>query len=119
MADDDSPASHAGIGEGYRHERWLKHFEQIDLEIGRLATMCQVQLLDPGNIERVLKNDALVCGKANPAAFAKLRQLLMMHYSVRDQALVSLGEDETMAIIGEVVGRLRTRFGDSLGKPAT
>jgi hypothetical protein len=102
----------------YHTQRWLKHFEGIDFEIGQLAKVCQVQLLDPGNIERVLRNDMLVCGHQNQRAFDKMRQLLMMHYSVRDKALVALGQDETMAIIGDIVERLRKRFGDELGTPS-
>ena len=104
---------------GYRHERWYKHFEGIDFEIGQLASVCQIQLLDPGVIERVLHNDTLVCGNHNQRAFDKLRQLLMMHYSVRDKAVVALGQAETMQIIGEIVERLRTRFGYRLGRPAS
>ena len=74
-----------------------------------------MQLLDPGNIERVLRNDMLVCGHQNERAFAKMRQLLMMHYSVRDKAMVALGEEETLAMMGEIIERLRKRFGDELG----
>ena len=103
----------------YHTQRWTQHFEAIDFEIGQLAKVCQVQLLDPGNIERVLHNDTLVCGHQNQRAFDKLRQLLMMHYSVRDKALVALGEQETLAIIGDIVERLRKRFGDDLGTPRT
>ena len=44
-----------------------------------------------GVIERVLHKDTLVCGNYNQRAFDKLRQLLMMHYSVRDKAVVALG----------------------------
>ena len=101
----------------YHTQRWTHHFEAIDLEIGQLAKICQVQLLDPGVIERVLHNDPLVCGHQNERAFSKLRQLLMMHYSVRDKAVVAIGEQETMAIIGDIVERLRHRFGDDLGTP--
>ncbi|MBP6778411.1 MAG: hypothetical protein KA151_14300 [Piscinibacter sp.] len=104
---------------GYRHERWYKHFEGIDFEIGQLAKVCEVQLLDPGVIERVLKNDSLVCGHQNQRAFDKMRQLLMMHYSVRDKAVVALGEAETMKIMNEIIERLRKRFGDNLGRPAS
>jgi hypothetical protein len=104
---------------GYRHERWYKHFEGIDVEIGQLAKVCQIPLLDPGVIERVLKNDTLVCGHQNQRAFDKLRQLLMMHYSVRDKAVVALGEAETMKIMNEIIERLRKRFGDTLGRPAS
>jgi hypothetical protein len=104
---------------GYRHERWYKHFEGIDVEIGQLAKVCEIPLLDPGVIERVLKNDALVCGHQNQRAFGKLRQLLMMHYSVRDRAVVALGEAETIKIMNEIVERLRKRFGEGLGRPAS
>ena len=41
----------------------------------------------------------------------------MMHYSVRDKAVVAIGEQETMLIIGDIVERLRKRFGDDLGTP--
>jgi hypothetical protein len=109
-ATDDDP--------GYRHQRWSKHFDAIDKEIGSLAVLCKIPLLDPGVIERVLHNDTLVCGTQNPRAFEKLRSLLMMHYSVRDKALVALGEAETLKIVGEVVARLRARLGDKLGGPA-
>jgi hypothetical protein len=103
---------------GYRHNRWEKHLEEIDLEIAQLAVVCRVPLLDPGVIERVLHKDSLVCGKNNPRAFDKLRSLLMMHYSVRDKALVALGEAETLAMVGDIVERLRKRVGDKLGGPA-
>ena len=79
--------------------RWTHHFEEIDLEIAQLASICKMPLLDPGVIERVLNKDTLVCGTQNPRAFDKLRSLLMMHYSVRDKAVVALGEQETMQIM--------------------
>jgi hypothetical protein len=114
MADQDT----TGEDPGYRHQRWAKHFDEIDREIAMHAGICKVPLLDPGVIERVLHNDPLVCGTQNPRSFAKLRSLLMMHYSVRERAVVTLGEQETMKIVGEVVERLRSRYGDKLGKPA-
>jgi len=102
----------------YRHVRWTKHFDEIDREIAQLASICQIPLLDPGVIERVLQKDTLVCGSQNPRAFDKLRSLLMMHYSVRDRAVVALGEAETMLIMKEIIERLRSRYGDRLGRPA-
>ena len=101
----------------YREARWTKHFDEIDREIAQLATLCKVPLLDPGVIERVLHNDTLVCGTQNKRAFDKLRSLLMMHYSVRDRALVVLGEEETLRIVAGIVERLRARYGDRLGRP--
>jgi hypothetical protein len=101
----------------YREARWTKHFDEIDREIAQLATLCKVPLLDPGVIERVLHNDTLVCGTQNKRAFDKLRSLLMMHYSVRERALVALGEEETLRIVAGIVERLRARYGDRLGRP--
>jgi hypothetical protein len=112
MADQPADKPH------YQHERWSKHFEEIDREIAQLAVICKIPLLDQGVIERVLKNDAMVCGSQNARAFAKLRQLLMMHYSVRERAVVTLGEAETLAIVKDIVERLRHRVGDKLGGPA-
>ena len=101
----------------YRNARWTKHFEEIDKEIAKYASLCKVRLLDPGIIQRVLNDDATVCGTANPAMFRKMRSLLMMHYSVREKAVVALGPQETLRLVDEIVTRLRERFGDTLGKP--
>ena len=102
----------------YHQARWTKHFDEIDREIAQLASICKIQILDPGVIERVLHKDTLVCGTQNPRAFDKLRSLLMMHYSVRERAVVALGEAETMHIMGEIIERLRARYGDRLGGPS-
>jgi hypothetical protein len=101
----------------YQQARWTKHFDEIDREIAQLASICKVQILEPGVIERVLHKDTLVCGTQNPRAFEKLRSLLMMHYSVRDKAVVALGEQETMLIMDQIIERLRARYGDRLGGP--
>jgi hypothetical protein len=103
----------------YRTKRWTKHFEEIDKEIAKYALLCRVRLLDPGVIQRVLNDDATVCGTANPAMFKKMRGLLMMHYSVREKAVVALGAQETLRMVDDIVSRLREKFGDSLGKPGT
>ena len=102
----------------YRNARWMKHFDEIDREIAKFADVCKIQILDPGVIERVLQKDTQVCGTQNARAFDKLRSLLMMHYSVRDKAVVALGEKETLAMMGEIVERLRARYGERLGRPA-
>ena len=117
MTDDTDPDQSKSEEVPYRQARWTKHFDEIDREIAQLASVCKVPILDPGVIERVLKKDTLVCGTQNPRAFEKLRSLLMMHYSARDKALVALGEEETLRIVGEIVARLRERIGDKLGGP--
>lgn len=102
----------------YVHQRWVKQFEELDRQIVLEAALCQIRILDPGIIERVLQNDKLVCGTENPRAFEKLRSLAMIHYSMRDKAVVALGQQETMRIMDDVWERLRASGGDSLGGPA-
>ena len=94
-----------------RHEWWAKKFSDIDNEIAALATVCDVRLFDPGVIERVLHNDASACGNRNEAAFAKLHALLMMHYTVRAQAVQRLGSAETATLVTEIVNQVRERLG--------
>jgi hypothetical protein len=99
----------------YVQLRWIKQFEQLDTQILQEAALCQVRILDPGVIERVLQNDTLVCGTDNPAAFAKLRSLAMIHYSLWDKAVVALGQQGAVTIMSEIRDRLRARYGESLG----
>ena len=99
----------------YVHQRWIRQFEQLDNQILAEAALCQVRILDPGVIERVLQNDKLVCGVDNPAAFDKMRSLAMIHYSLWDKAVVALGQQETTRIMSEIRERMRARYGDSLG----
>lgn len=106
MSDDKS-----NLGAGW----WAKNLEDVDREVARLALLCKVRLLDPGVIERVVKNDASVCGTANKPAFDKLRTALMMHYHVRDRAVGAMGEAATAEVIADIVANIRTRFGDKLG----
>lgn len=94
---------------------WAKNLDDVDREVARLATLCNCRILDPGVIERVLKNDASVCGTSNPAAFEKLRNVLMMHYHIRDKTVSVLGEAQTSRLIAEIVEGLRARIGDRLG----
>lgn len=101
----------------YVQQRWIKQFEQLDTQILDEAAVCQVRILDPGVIERVLENDTLVCGAENPAAFAKMRSLAMIHYSLWDKAVVALGQQGAVTIMTEVRDRLRARYGDGLGGP--
>jgi hypothetical protein len=93
-----------------------KNFEELDREIGRLSMLCEVRILDPGVIDRVLKNDATVCGIDNRVAFSKLRNLLMMHFAERKKSVETLGQVQTARIEAHVIEQLRDRFADLLGK---
>lgn len=96
---------------------WAKNLNEVDTEVARLATLCNVRILDPGVIDRVLKNDESVCGTNNPVGFKKLRTMLMMHYHVRDQAVQSVGQATTGELVQRIVADLRERIGERLGTP--
>jgi hypothetical protein len=91
---------------------WAKNIDELDREIARLALLCQVRILDPGIVERVLHNDASVCGTANPAAFAKLHNLLLMHFAIRQRSVEELGQAQTTAIERDAIERLKKAYGD-------
>jgi hypothetical protein len=89
-----------------RIARWTRTLEELDRELGRLALLCRVPILEPGVIERVLHGDHLVCGADNPIAFAKLRDLLMMHFAVHKKWAAEWAR-QVAAIEGYVIERLR------------
>ena len=97
---------------------YARTLNDVDKEIARLATICNVRILDPGVIQRILDNDSTVCGTQNASAFSNLRNMLMMHYEVRDQAVASLGEAQTRALVEKIVAGLRERIGERLGGSA-
>ena len=73
--------------------------------------LCDIPLTDRSLVLRVLKNDVTVCGKKNPKAFEKLRGLLTMHMGLREKAIESMGSDEALAMIEEILAKLRRRLG--------
>ncbi|HSC07803.1 MAG TPA: hypothetical protein VLD59_13330 [Steroidobacteraceae bacterium] len=95
---------------------WTEDLEEVDREIARLAVLCRVRVLEPGVIGRVLKNDASVCGTANPVAFRKLHDLLMLHLAIREKSVESFGQAQTAAIEDFVIERLRKSFPDLEGR---
>jgi hypothetical protein len=96
---------------------WSGSLSEVDRELVRLASICKVRLLDPGVLERVLGNDATVCGTANQIAFDKMRNMLMMHYTIRSRAVDSIGEAGATAVVQNIVQDLQKKFGDTLGGP--
>jgi hypothetical protein len=95
---------------------WAKNIDELDREIGRLSSLCRVRILDPGVIERVLRKDASVCGTPNPAAFAKLHDMLMLYFAIRKKSVEDVGPLQTAQIEAHIIEQLRSRFGDLLGK---
>lgn len=94
---------------------WTEDLEEVDREIARLATLCQVSILQPGVVRRVLQKDASVCGSPNAVAFAKLHDLLMLHLAIRERAVESFGQAQTVAIENYVIERLRKSCPDLPG----
>jgi hypothetical protein len=101
----------AKIGADYAHQHWEKQLKEIDLEIVRQAMLCEIPIGDRALMLRALENDATVCGTDNPEAFQKLRAALAMHLRVREKAIGSMGRDEALALIEEIVAGLRKRLG--------
>jgi hypothetical protein len=94
---------------------WTEDLEEVDREIARLAVLCQVRLLEPGVIARVLKHDRSVCGTENAAGFRKLRDLILLHLGIREKSLDAFGPARTAAIERYVIERLRKAYPDLPG----
>ena len=91
---------------------WADNLEKIDLEIARLASLCEVRILQPGVIERVLNKDASVCGTSNEIAFTKLRDMIMYYFAVRQKSADTVGQARTVQIENYVIDRLKKSFPD-------
>jgi hypothetical protein len=91
---------------------WERNLEALDREVARLATLCQVQILEAGVIERLMQGDDTVCGANNRIAFRKLHDLLLMRFAVRQKAAEALGQQQTAAIEVDVVERLMKSYPD-------
>ena len=88
----------------------------IDTEIARLALLCQVPILDARVVERVVRNDASVCGTNNPVAFGKLRGMLALHFGLRDSMADAHGQAQASCVEQHVFDRLRARFPTLAGR---
>jgi hypothetical protein len=91
---------------------WAENLERIDREIARLATVCRVKILEPGVIERVLRKDASVCATSNEIAFAKLHDMVMFYFAVRQMSADAVGQAQTAHIEYYVIERLKKSFPD-------
>jgi len=111
----------AGKGERsmseFRAKFWGRQMDDLMTEMGRQATICKVKLLDPGVIDAVLRNDASVCGSANPLSFKKLRDAMMLGFVVRDKSIEHLGAGETEALVTAIRERIAEHLGGQLGGP--
>lgn len=95
----------------YLPEEWETRLEGIDLEIARQAFICKVPLLHPGVIERVLDNDATICGVKHDHAFETLRGLLFLHFGEITHLNKSMGPEAGQQIAQRVRDHLARRLG--------
>lgn len=89
---------------------WTESMEEVDREIAQLAMLCQVRILDPAVVARVLKNDDSVCGAPNAAAFRKLHDLVMLHLAIRQKSADSFGQGQAAAIEDYIIDRLKKSY---------
>jgi len=91
---------------------WSEDLDAVDREIARLALICQVRILEPGVISRVLQKDASVCGTHNAAAFSKLHDMLKLHLAIREKSVEAFGQTETFRLEDQIIERLKKSFPD-------
>ena len=89
-----------------KNAAWSRHLDAIADELVRLTAVCDVQLRDPGVVDRILNNDETVCGKRNPVGFRKLRSLLVATYGSLNKAIDRLGPEEVKAMTDEIAARV-------------
>lgn len=85
--------------------QWERHFEGIADELLHLAIACEVRLHAPGVINRILRDDASVCGRKNERCFHDMRSLLVAYYKSIGKAVDRIGPKETKKIIDVMTER--------------
>ena len=92
-----------------KHAVWKRHLDGIASELLRLSIACDVRLREPDVIDRILRDDASVCGRSNPQAFRKLRQLVMATYDSLGKSIDRIGPKDTKMIASAIADRLMER----------
>ena len=85
-----------------KHTYWSGQIDNLVAEMSRLCIACNINMLEPGVAERVLKGDQSVCGCKNPEVFEKLRKHLMAFCHVEERAIKRLGVDDVQSMLDEV-----------------
>jgi hypothetical protein len=89
-----------------KHAVWKRHLDGIATELLRLSIACDLRLRDPDVVDRVLRDDASVCGRNNPEAFRKLRNLVMATYDSLGKSIDRIGPEDTKMIAEAIAARL-------------
>jgi len=88
---------------GSRHTYWSRQFDNIAAEISRLCVACDIEMLEPGIAERVLKGDKV---------FEKIRRHLMAFFQVEEKAINRLGAEEVQNILDEMRASIKRLRGE-------
>lgn len=92
----------------------LPHFEQdldaIIHELAVLSRLCGLRLREPGVIDAVLHNDALM-RHHNEAAFDKMRGLLVLAYTMVERSAATEGAVLTSEFVREALAEVDERLG--------
>jgi hypothetical protein len=91
--------------------QWSRHLDRIADELKHLSIACGVRLRDEGVVERILRNDASVCGRKNEIGFEKLQKLLIATFDSLGKSIDRIGPEETK----RVVDAIRARQEDDTG----
>ena len=83
--------------------RRIRRIEAITAELVHLAAACDVSLDGPATIERIIRNDATVCGRKNEIGFKKLRIVIIVIYVMLDEYIERLGAAETRQFASPLV----------------
>jgi hypothetical protein len=100
---------------------WARHFDTIGDELLRLTAICGVDLREPDVLERVINNDATVCGKKNPIGFRKLHDLVIATFGSLNKAMDRIGTQDTKMLVDAIrerMDRQRALGGTARGKGA-
>ena len=88
--------------------RWARTLEELDHEVGRLAhAVPACRSSSPASSSACCTVIAWCAERTTRSAFAKLRDLLMMHFAVHKKWAAEVGEPQVAAIEGYVIERLR------------
>ena len=89
-------------GAELKRSNWGRQIDAILHELSELAIACDIELGRPGLAERILKNDASVCGREDPEVFRQMRQHLMALFTLEERAIEQLGTEDTRDILDQV-----------------
>lgn len=85
--------------------QWSRHLDGIADELRHLSAACGIRLRDDGVVERILRNDASVCGRKNEIGFEKLRKLLIATFDSVGKSIDRIGPEETKKIVDAIRAR--------------